>query len=247
MGEIKKWSEDRMQCAEALRLIHTMCKSASELCRSIIVLETFTAIADETFSREDMKNLSYAGAVMREGTETGHDDGNYAYAILWWTLHYVVDRTHPIGKAMTGVQDRYGSVHADYCTPSSYKAMELAGDIIECVLTHSMTHKPEQPIPTCVHKRHSHDNLIAFLDAWQEFTNLLGEYLPYRYRPPPKEVVSIFFRNTIDVHFPHRGTRTVVPEAWFNGTMPGDIVEVTSEASRWLEDATRELQQSRLE
>ena len=52
MGEIKKWSEDRMNCAEALRLIHTMCKSGSELCKSLIVLETFTTIADETLAEK---------------------------------------------------------------------------------------------------------------------------------------------------------------------------------------------------
>jgi hypothetical protein len=194
-----------------------------------------------------MKNLSYHGALMREGTESGHDDGNYAYAILFWTLHYMVDRTHPVGEAMTGVQERYGSVNADYCTPSSYKSMELAGDIIECVLAHSMVRKPGLSTSGDWMKRHCHDNMLAFCDAWQEFTNLLGGYLPYRYRPPPIEVVSIFFRNTIDVHFPHRGTRPVVPEAWFNGTMPGETVEITSEASRWLQDATRELQQHRLE
>ena len=163
MGEIKKWSEDRMNCAEALRLIHTMCKSGSELCKSLIVLETFTTIADETFSREDMKNLSHHGALLREGTESGHDDGNYAYAILFWTLHYMVDRTHPVGEAMTGVQERYGSVNADYCTPSSYKSMELAGDIIECVLAHSMVRKPGLSTSGDRIKRHCHENMLVCL------------------------------------------------------------------------------------
>ena len=246
MWVITEWSKDRMNSPEVLPVIRRMCKSVSALRDSPILLETFTWIADATVSGEKLKELSYVGALWREGTKTWDDDGNYCYAILFWTLHYMVDRTTPLGVAMSAVQERYGSLNAVHAKPDSYKSMEFAGDVIECVLANSMVRQEWTMHSDNLIKENAQKLLLAFCDDWLEFTNLMGEYLPYRYRPPPIEVVSVFCRNTIAVYFPNGSAIPTPTEAWLDGTMLAETVVIASGASRWLEDATLELQQNRL-
>jgi hypothetical protein len=245
MSVIKKWSEDRMNSPEVLPVIRRMCKSVSALRDSPILLETLTWIADATVSWRQLTDLSHVGALWREETHTWDDDGNYCYAILFWTLHYMVDRTTPLGIAMSAVQERYGSLNAVHAKPDSYNSMAFAGDVIECVLANSMVRQEWTIHSDNLIKGNAQKLLLAFCDDWLEFTNLMGEYLPYRHRPPPIEVVSVFCGNTIAVYFPNGGAIPTPAEAWLNGTMTAETVLTASDASRWLEDATLELQQNR--
>ena len=222
-----------MNSPEVLPVIRRMCKSVSALRDSPILLETFTWIADATVSRDQLKDLSYVGALWREGTKTWDDDGNYCYAILFWTLHYMVDRTTPLGVAMSAVQERYGSVNVVHAKPDSYKSMEFAGDIIECLLANSIVRDPMSCHVDVQIKHHAHQLMLGFCDTWLELADLMGEYCPYRYRPSPIEVVGVFYRYTIHPGFPNGSATETQIRALPDGTLTAVIVELEPDGSRW--------------
>jgi hypothetical protein len=233
MTDIQRWEISRMNTPEALGLIHSMCMDVRALLESPILLETFTWIASDRVPKEAVKALSYAGALWRPGTHSWHDDGNYCYAVLFWTLHYMVDRVTPVGQALSAVQERYHSLHSAYTTFDSHKSWEFAGDILECLLANSIVRDPMSSHVDVQIKHHAHQLMLGFCDTWLELADLMGEYCPYRYRPSPIEVVGVFYRYTIHPGFPNGSATETQIRALPDGTLTAVIVELEPDGSRW--------------